>query len=67
MKPDRPSIDSSNWFFVSAAAGDRIVINGTVPPVLTRDQAVNLAAWLVAVADPAGEHFAAVLAAVRKA
>lgn len=33
---------------------------------ITRDQALNLAAWLVALADPGGERFKQFYDAVRK-
>jgi hypothetical protein len=58
-------IDSSNMLFMVAAHGENIVVMR--PPVapITRDQALNLAAWLVALADPLGEQFAKVLKAVQ--
>ncbi len=52
-------IDTTNRFFV-AIQGDRIRIMRPLPPVLTRDEALNLAAHLVAMADD-GEQFDAAL------
>jgi len=65
--PDEPieprELDTSNWFFV-ARGGDRIFL-ATVPDVLERDEALNLAAWLVSLADPRDETFPRLLAAIR--
>lgn len=55
--------------FLVGARGDRVVIMapypglGTrMPPVtLDREQALELAAWLVCVADPGGQRFEQVL------
>lgn len=42
--------DSSNKFAVGVRAG-KIVINNTLPIGLTREEALNLAAWIIAVLD----------------
>jgi len=42
--------------FMVGARGDMIAIMA-FGKELTRDQALNLAAWLVALADPGGERF----------
>lgn len=39
-----------NEFFV-CASGDNIVIMKPVPAKMTRDQALNLAAWIVAITN----------------
>jgi hypothetical protein len=44
----RPKMD--NLFFVSAQ-GDNIVTLRPVPQKMTRDQALNLAAWIVAITN----------------
>lgn len=51
-----------NIFFVGAA-GDDIVIMRPVPGRLTREQALNLAAWIVAISDE--DEFAEVLKKVQ--
>ena len=55
-------IDTTNRFLVSARGDEVLVLN---PPRtgISRDDALNLAAWLVALAG-GGEKFAAVLRAV---
>ena len=50
-----------NMFFVGAQ-GDAIVVMRPVPPKMTREQALNLAAWIVAITDE--DEFAKVLKAV---
>jgi hypothetical protein len=69
-------VDTSNRFLVSAI-GDKIVVLGfpgglsrgksaeLLVQLLTRDDAINLAAWLVALADPAGDDFQRTLKAVQ--
>lgn len=56
-------IETFNKFFVGATSNGIRLMR---PPTgeLSHDDALNLAAWLVAVADPGGERFAEVLAAV---
>jgi hypothetical protein len=52
-------LDSSNQFFVGVN-GDVLVILRPVPSHprgLTREQALNLAAWLSLLADPDGKEF----------
>jgi hypothetical protein len=57
-------IDTANRFMV-ACQGDLVIV--MAPPMLpmTRDFALNLAAYLVCMADPLGERFAQVLKAVQ--
>ena len=55
-------IDTSNIFLVSAFAGGNLPDGCKIKvmrdfSVLTRDEALNLAAWLVAMADPRGDDF----------
>jgi hypothetical protein len=59
-------IDTSNRYMV-ARGHDRLFIMRTPPPALSDDDALNLAAWLVAmVLEPdVDERFAAVLRAIR--
>lgn len=57
-------IDTTNKFIV-AAQGDAIrVMRPHMATAMSKDDALNLAAWLVALADPGGERFAQVLVAV---
>ena len=51
-------------FFVGAQGGE-FVIQFMATPRLTRDEALTLAAWLVAMADPVGEDFSTILDAVK--
>lgn len=52
--------------FLVGVQGDRLVLLRPVPRVLTRGQALNLAAWLAALADFDGSMFDALLRAVRE-
>jgi len=59
---------NENRFFVGTRGfGDDAKIIVTLPPIrpITKADALNLAAWLVAVADPLGDQFAKVLAEVQ--
>lgn len=57
-------IDTSNDFLVGSN-GEKVVIMNP-PRQMTHDQALRLAAWLVAIADGEGSHkFADVLRAVQ--
>lgn len=57
--------DTSNWFLVCSDAKGQITIRVDVRArKLTKAEAVNLAAWLVAHADPEQKTFPALLAAV---
>lgn len=56
-------VDTTNDFFVGVQ-GNRVVIMRPVPNLLTKEQALRLAAWLVALADDDCE-FPAVLKAVQ--
>lgn len=57
------NLDTSNHFLVGATT-DTVSILRHVPPAISLDLALNLAAWLVAVADRKGE-FDVLLKAVR--
>jgi hypothetical protein len=58
-------IDTTNWWHVGRR-GDGTVVVGNPPGLpMAVDKALVLAAWLVAVADPADERWPAVLEAVR--
>jgi hypothetical protein len=48
--------DTSNKFFVGSN-GTHIVTIKPVPQAMTREEALNLAAWIVAIADPGREEF----------
>lgn len=50
-------IDISNKFFVGVVGDDLNVILPIVGRI-SRDEALSLAAWIVALADPGGERFA---------
>lgn len=56
-------LNSSNKFMVGVS-GARVVFLKPLPHTISMDDAVNLAAWLVALADPAGEKFESVHEAV---
>lgn len=58
-------LDSSNLFGVGKDGSGWIVIN-RVPSRLTAAAAVNLAAWLMLLADPTGEKFEAVVREIKK-
>lgn len=62
-------IDTLNRFGVATTgAGLTAILMPPLPrQVLTRDEALCLAAWLVTLADPAGAEFVRVLQAVRAA
>lgn len=51
-----PKPDSSNQFAVGVL-GKLFVINMPVPRPMTREQALNLAAWLAVLVDPDGKEF----------
>jgi hypothetical protein len=57
-------LDSANHFGV-AASGDQYGIMKMPVRWLARDEAINLAAWLAAIADPDGREFISVLRAIR--
>lgn len=63
--PD-PPIDTKNDFLVGVhGSGDVPLYSPSIPiKEMTKDEAVRLAAWLVAMADPSCEQFNAVLHAV---
>lgn len=58
------NIDTTNRYFVGAHTGGRVMI--TLPPLapMSPDEALTLAAWLVAVADPIGDRFEEIFTAV---
>jgi len=58
-------VDTTNDFLVSMRRGGEEILL-LYPPVtpMTREEALRLAAWLVAIADFEGERFPAVLEAV---
>ncbi len=54
--PAAPPIETMNKFMVGSLEGT-ITILRLNPRRLTHDEALNLAAWLIAIADsPSGEH-----------
>lgn len=57
-------MDTTNKFRVVAHL-DRMVTLTPIPGYLTHDDALRLAAWLVAIVDPQGDRFAALLSAVQ--
>lgn len=56
--------DTSNKFKV-VAVGDRIGTLEPIPQSMSREDALLLAAWIVLLADPDGEHFQMVLGSVQ--
>jgi hypothetical protein len=59
------SIDTLNKFCVQQVGSLGIRIGHPRPgKIISTDDALNLAAWLVAIADPTGEQFPKVLDAV---
>ncbi len=58
-------MDTSNKFGVSIQGGNIVLLNAR--HVLSKDEALNLAAYLVSMADPGGDKFAEVLTAVQEA
>lgn len=62
------AIDPSNRFAVSIDGHGCLWLHLCPRPhePLSRDDALNLAAWLAALADPGGEEFARVLRAMRE-
>lgn len=56
-------IDTTNYWMVGGA-GERLVIRIVPRGLITRKEALNLAAWLVAIADENNE-FGALLKAVQ--
>lgn len=67
LKPLCPAakVDSGNWFLVGGR-GDEIVILRQPTGTLTKAEAVNLAAWLMVMADPTGEEFERVVKEIVK-
>jgi hypothetical protein len=57
-------IDTSNDFLVGVR-GDDLVVMRPLRGCITKAEALRLAAWLVVLADPLGEQWAEVMAAVR--
>lgn len=57
-------IDTNNDCLVGARGG-RIVMMAPPYAPMSKERALRLAAWLVVIADPGGEKFAKVLAAVK--
>ena len=53
--------ERGNEFAVGVSSANKIVIQLRLPPDLTEVQALNLAAWLVAVCGISGEDFNALL------
>jgi len=62
--PDPTTVDATNKFFVGSRADGVMILRQPVGP-LSQADALNLAAWLVALADPSEDEFPAMLAAVR--
>jgi hypothetical protein len=58
-------IDTRNRFLVGGQ-GDDVVIMLPVSGRIRRADALNLAAWIVAIADPLDDAFSKILEAVRK-
>lgn len=63
---DEEEIDTLNRFVVALNGVGQIVVLGSVPRLLTKEQALNLAAYLVTLGDPDGRRFRRVLRAVQR-
>lgn len=59
-------LDSSNQFFVGVS-GDRVVIQRNPVGYLRKEEAINLAAWLMLLADPDGKKFERVVKEISEA
>ena len=57
-------LDTANHFMVAGQGDDLVIIQLPIGR-LKKDRALNLAAWLVALADPEGKEFERVLEAIR--
>lgn len=57
-------MDTTNDCIVSASSRGVTILMPPIGP-MPKEQALRLAAWLVAIADPIGEEFEKVLEAVR--
>lgn len=65
-----PAVDTANHFLVGAQGETLVILNPPGRPI-TRREALNLAAWLVVLADvvqpdPDGKEFARLVAEIRK-
>lgn len=58
--------DSANHFMVGTTGGGQIVIQRSTRGYLTPAQALNLALWIVAQADPDGKEFQRLLAEIKR-
>jgi hypothetical protein len=58
-------MDTFNKFMVGVQADKVVILNIVGPSYLSKDEALNLAAWLVSLADPGGEKFTDMLSAVQ--
>lgn len=73
-KPEQKSVagihcppgDTSNQFFVGAVGGKDMITIVSLRCQMTKAQAINLAAWLIVLADPAGEEFERVVNEIKK-
>ena len=59
------AIDTMNYFLVGLYQ-DKVIIGSPPLAMLSRDLALNLAAWLVALADPDQVEFPKVLKALQE-
>ncbi|HMP83234.1 MAG TPA: hypothetical protein PKA41_11085 [Verrucomicrobiota bacterium] len=70
--PRRGTGDTSNWFYVRGVPGKPGVFffetntAASILCVVTRAEALNLAAWLAVLADPDGTKFDRIREAVRR-
>ena len=66
------NFDSSNKFLVGARGETVMVMSGvglggfSARIAMTKEDALNLAAWLSVIADPSGEEFARLVAEIRR-
>lgn len=62
----RGPLDTSNQFAVGVKTDGLVAVNRPVMGVMTRAEALNLAAWIVALSDPTGKEFWNIVARIQK-
>lgn len=60
-----PAMDSSNRSWVGVR-GDGAICVSYAKPIMSRAEAINLAAWLAVLADPVGEDFARMVREIKQ-
>jgi len=60
------ALDTANHFMVGSQDGMLVILNPPVGRKFNKSEAINLAAWLVALADPDEKEFERVLKEIKK-